>query len=79
VAEIFSLRHPVQTDSGANRPHIQWVPGNISVGVKRPGREPEQSPPSSAEIMNAWCYTSTAHTSSLFGSYFSTGYVFMAW
>jgi len=28
-------------------------------GVKEPGREAEQSPPSSAEVKNAWSYTST--------------------
>jgi len=33
--------------------------GVISLGVKRPGRETNHSPPSSAEIKNARCYTST--------------------
>jgi hypothetical protein len=28
-------------------------------GVKRPGREADHSPPSSAEVKNAWSYTST--------------------
>jgi hypothetical protein len=36
-------------------------------GVKRSGREADQSPPSSAEVKNAWSYTSTLQ------------YVFMAW
>jgi hypothetical protein len=40
-------------------PPIQWVRGAISLGVKRPGREADQSPPSSAEVKNAWSYTST--------------------
>jgi hypothetical protein len=32
-------------------------PGTISTGVKRPGREPEHLPPSSAEVKNEWrCY-----------------------
>jgi hypothetical protein len=30
-------------------PPIQWVPGALSLGVKRPGREAYYSPPSSAE------------------------------
>jgi hypothetical protein len=30
-----------------------------SLGVKRLGREADQSPPSSAEVKNAWSYTST--------------------
>jgi len=29
---------------------IQWVPGYLSLGVKRPGREAGHSPPSSAEV-----------------------------
>jgi hypothetical protein len=37
----------------------QWVPGTLSLGVKQPGREADHSPPSSAEVKNAWSYTST--------------------
>jgi hypothetical protein len=37
---------------------LLWVPGSISLGVKRPGREADHSPPSSAEVQNAWIYTS---------------------
>jgi len=29
------------------------------VGAKHPGREADQSPPSSAEVKNVWDYTST--------------------
>jgi hypothetical protein len=29
---------------------IQWVPWALSLGVKRPGREADHSPPSSAEV-----------------------------
>jgi hypothetical protein len=32
------------------RPPIQWVPGVISLGVKRLGHEADHSPPSSAEV-----------------------------
>jgi hypothetical protein len=32
------------------------------VGVKRPGRETDNSPPSKAEVKNAWSYTSTPNT-----------------
>jgi hypothetical protein len=38
---------------------IQWVTGALSVGVELQGREADHSPPSSAEIKNAWSYTST--------------------
>jgi hypothetical protein len=55
----FSLNHRVQNGLGPTQPLIQWVPGAISLGVKRPGREADHSPPSSAEIKHAWSYTST--------------------
>jgi hypothetical protein len=29
---------------------IQWVPGALSLGVKRPGRESDHSPPSNADV-----------------------------
>jgi hypothetical protein len=41
------------------QPHIQGVPGIISLGVKRPVREADHSPPYSAEVKNEWSYTST--------------------
>jgi hypothetical protein len=37
---------------GLNQPHIQWVPGSLSPGVKRPARETEHSPPTSVEVKN---------------------------
>jgi hypothetical protein len=43
------------------QPPIQWVPGDRSLGVKRPRREADHSPPSSADVKNAWSYTSTPH------------------
>jgi hypothetical protein len=30
----------------------------LSEGVKQPGREADHSPPASAEVKNAWIYTS---------------------
>jgi len=33
---------------------MQWVPGALSLGVKWRGREADHSPPSSAELKNAW-------------------------
>jgi hypothetical protein len=32
------------------QPPIQWVPGALSLGVKRPGCEADHSPPSTAEV-----------------------------
>jgi len=40
-------------------PSIRWVSRALSPGLKRPGREADQSPSSSAEVMEAWGYTST--------------------
>jgi hypothetical protein len=47
-----------RTALGPTQPHIQWVIGALSLGVKRPGREADHSPPSTAEVKNAWSYTS---------------------
>jgi hypothetical protein len=35
--------------------------GGSFLGVKRPGREADHSPPSSVEVKNAWRYISTPH------------------
>jgi len=55
----FSLHHRVQTGFATHQPPIQWVPGSLFLGVKRPGSEAHHSPPSGAEVKNAWSYTST--------------------
>jgi hypothetical protein len=54
--------------TGHDQPPIQWVPGALSSGVKRPGREADHSPPSSDEVKNAWGYTSTPNISSWNGA-----------
>jgi hypothetical protein len=51
---------------GPTQPPIRWVPGTPSPRVKWPKREADHSP-TSAEVKNAWRYTSTFK------------YVFMAW
>jgi hypothetical protein len=43
---------------GRTQPPNQWVLGALSLGVKRPGREADRSPPSSAKVKNAWSYKS---------------------
>jgi hypothetical protein len=35
---------------GSIHPRIQWVLESLSLGIKRPGREADHSPPSSAEV-----------------------------
>jgi hypothetical protein len=44
---------------GFTQPPIQWVPGALSPGVKRPRREADHSPPTSAEVKKMRIYTST--------------------
>jgi hypothetical protein len=56
-----------RTALGPTQPPNSWVPGVLSLGVKRPDREADHSPPSSTDVKNAWSYTSTPQ------------YVFMAW
>jgi hypothetical protein len=38
---------------------IQWVAGALSPGAKRPGREADHTPPTTAEVKNIWIYTFT--------------------
>jgi hypothetical protein len=64
---IYLFTTVSRTALGPTQPPIKWVPGTLSLGVKRPGHEADHSPPSSAEVKNAWSYTSTPQ------------YVFMAW
>jgi hypothetical protein len=63
---FFSLCHCVQTDFAAHVAFYTVRTGDSFPG-DRPGREANHSPSSSAEIKNAWSYTSTPK------------YVFMAW
>jgi len=65
---IFFLFHTASgTALGPTQPPIQWVPRDFCRRIKRPDRQADHSPPSSAEIKNAWSYNST------------DPYVFLAW
>jgi len=55
----FSFHHLVQNISGAHPASYPMGTRGSSLGVKRPGREADQLPPFSAEVKNAWSYTST--------------------
>jgi hypothetical protein len=44
---------------GLTQSPIQWVPGALFLGVKRPGCEANHSPPCSSEVKNSWRSTST--------------------
>jgi hypothetical protein len=46
----FSLRHSVQTGSRAHSASYPIVAGALSLGVKRPGREADHLPASSAKV-----------------------------
>jgi hypothetical protein len=35
---------------GSTQPPIQWIPGDLSPGVKRLGREADHSPPANTEV-----------------------------
>jgi hypothetical protein len=43
-----------------NQPPLQWASDALSTGVKRPGRQADQSLPPSADVNNSWSYTSTS-------------------
>jgi hypothetical protein len=45
------------------QPPIQWIPGAVSPGLKRPGREANHIPPPSAEVKNAGIIPPLRHTS----------------
>jgi hypothetical protein len=47
---IFLFTTVSRTALGHTQPPIQWVLGALSLGVKRPGREADHSPPSNAEV-----------------------------
>jgi hypothetical protein len=51
-AELFMF-------SEFSRLPIQWIRGALTLRIKRPGCEADHSPQSSAEVKNAWSYTST--------------------
>jgi len=55
-------------DLGPIHPPISWVPGALSLGVKRPVPEADHPLSSDAKVKNAWSYTSGHNTSSWRGT-----------
>jgi len=53
LAKHRDSSHRVQTGSRAHTTSYSMVPGALSLGVKRPGREADHSPLSTAEIKNS--------------------------
>jgi hypothetical protein len=56
---IFFFTTASRTVLISTQPPIQWEPGALSLGIKRPGCGDDQPTPSSAEVKNAWSYAST--------------------
>jgi hypothetical protein len=57
---LFTTASRPRPALGPTQHAIQWVPGALSLGIKRPEREADHSPPSIAEVKNAWSYSSTS-------------------
>jgi hypothetical protein len=58
-SNYFVFTTASRTALGPTQHPIQWVQRSLFPGVKRPGREADHSPPSSAEVGNVCDYTST--------------------
>jgi hypothetical protein len=56
--------HYIISALSPTQPPIQLVPGPLSPGVKRPGREADHSPPSSAKDKNDGAIPPLLHMSS---------------
>jgi hypothetical protein len=59
MGKIFLSSMSSRPVLGLAQSPTQWVPEALSLGVKRPGREADYSPPTIAEFKKTWIYTST--------------------
>jgi hypothetical protein len=55
----FSVLQIVQAGSGVHTTSYPMGNGALSPGIKRPEREADHSPPTSAEVRKMWIYIST--------------------
>jgi len=55
----FRMVTASRTALGPTQPPVLWAPVALSLGAKRPGREANHSPPSSAKFKKGWGYTYT--------------------
>jgi hypothetical protein len=75
----LSPHHRVQNGSGAHPASYPMGNGALFLGVKLPGREADLSLPSSAEVKNAWSYTSTSPIASSWrGAYLGIGQIYLS-
>ena len=58
--KLFLFSKPFKLTVGPTHFGFQWVPGVLSLRLKRQGPEADHSPQSRAEAKNEWRYTSTA-------------------
>jgi hypothetical protein len=58
-AKVFLFSTASRPVLGSTQRPIQWLSRALSPAVKRPGREADRSPPTSAEVNNTWSYTSS--------------------
>jgi hypothetical protein len=63
-SQELSLLQIVETDYEVHPTSYPMGTGGSFPGGKRPGREVDHSPPTSAEVKKMWIYTSTPHTPS---------------
>jgi hypothetical protein len=59
---LYSLQHPHWL-RGLTQPLIQWVPGTLSLEVKRLGQEADHSPPPSLKVDNGGALPQLPHSS----------------
>jgi len=72
LKSIFLFITASRPTLGPAQPPIQWVPGALSLGVKRPGREADYSPLSSAEVKEfVVLYLHSPDTPSCHGAHFN--------
>jgi hypothetical protein len=74
VLGIFLFTTASRTALGPTQPPIQWLTGSFSLGVKRPRREADHSPTSSAEVKECVeLYLHSPNMPSWHGAWLSTG------
>jgi hypothetical protein len=59
--KIFLFSTASRPTLGPTQPLIQWATGALSPGIKRQGREPDHSPPSTAKVMNGGYIAPSLH------------------
>jgi hypothetical protein len=86
---MHNVRGKVIPALGHTQPPIQWVPGAISLRMKRSGREADHSPPSSAKVKEcveldlhspntpSWCGSQLKHRDNFYSSLCLTKYYAM--